>query len=189
MKTHLFLAFLTAACLCLSLSMGARAGGKKEEPAARSPEHKVLAGLVGTYHAKVKFLTDPKAPVETALLTRIMILDGNYLEESLKGKFSGKDFAGVGIIGYDAPKKKYVSFWFDNLSDSTTMMQGTYDAEKQTFTTFGEDTDAEGRKMKARDVLRIVSPNEQIFEKYWQRNGGAETKIIEITYTRKNTGA
>ena len=168
----------------------AGAGDKKSEVPAvpRGPEHKVLDSLVGTYEAKVKLYLDPKGPPQESVcvLTRKLILDGNFLQEHFTGKFLGKDFTGMGMIGYDAVKKKYVAVWFDNMSTSTSLMQGTYDADKKSLTTVGEDADAKGKKMKARDVLTIISADEQLFEMYRQPGGSTtEIKIMEITYTRK----
>lgn len=182
-------------CVAAALLGGAssHAGDKKKEgfdipPGKRGPEHKVLESLVGTFDCKIKFIFDPKAPPaeSTGVMIRSMILDGNYLQESFKGKFLGKDFAGLGIIGYDAQKKKFATSWFDNMSTSSSQMLGTYDADKKILTTLGEDADVSGKKMKARDVLKIVSPDEQHFEMYRQLEGvGTEKMVMEIIYQRR----
>jgi hypothetical protein len=169
--------------------------GDKKDPAEivfkRGPEHKILKSLEGDYDAKVVFFTvDPKGPVEFAgTMTRTMILNENFLQESFKGKLPNGEFLGLGMIGYDSLKQKYVTTWFDNLQDSTAQMQGTYDAKTKTFTTTCEDVDASGRKMKSRDVLRIVSDDEQVFQKWWETDGPEKArKVIEITYTRRKRG-
>ena len=113
-----------------------------------------------------------------------MILDGNFLQENFKGKFLGKDFIGLGMIGYDSLKKKFLTTWFDNISTSTALMQGTYDADKKILNVGGEETDAQGKKWKVHDVLRIISADEQHFAMYRQADGMAEVKIMEIIFVR-----
>src|SRR5204863_3530609 len=100
----------------------------------------------------------------TGVMNRKMVLGGNFLQESFKGKFMGKDFAGIGMIGYDPARKKYVTTWHDSMSLSTMIMHGTYDEDKKTFITVGDDIDVGGKKMKGRDVLKIVNDKEQTFE-------------------------
>jgi hypothetical protein len=169
-------------------------GDRKKEgvgyPAVqRGPEHKLMEKLTGTFEAKVKlFLGPQKRAVETTgVMTRTMILHGNFLQESFKGTFAGQSFQGLGLMGYDAAKKKYVTAWCDSMSPTMSYFHGSYDAATKTFTSVGEDLDPKtGKKMKARDVLKIVSENEQYFEMFRQPEGEAgESKMMEITYTRK----
>jgi hypothetical protein len=152
------------------------------------PEHTFLASLAGTYDANVKFFMDPaKAPTESAgVMTRKMILDGHFLQESFKGTFFGKPFSGLGTIGYDQTRKKYVSAWCDSMSTTISVTHGTHDAANKTFTSVGEEIDRTGKKLKSRDVLKIVSDEEQLFEMYRQPEGApSEFKVMEITYKRK----
>ena len=171
------------------------AGGEKKKdapgfpPVERGPEHKVLGTLVGTWDAKVKFyFPDPTKPTESkGVMTRTMILGGNFLQESFKGEFVGQKFAGLAIVGFDANKKKFVTTWCDSMSTSMTHMQGTYDPEKKTLTSVGEEIEPNSKKkMKTRDVLRIISADEQTLDMYRQPDGEEkEFKIMEIVYTRK----
>ena len=151
------------------------------------PEHKVLGTLVGVFDAKVKMYLDPTKPANesTGVMTRKMIIGGNYLQESFEGKFFGKKFTGLGIVGFDAVKKKYVTTWCDSMSTSITLFHGSYDPDKKTLTNVGEDYSPDGKKMKARDVLKILSADEQVFDMYRQPEGEkAEFKVMEIRYKR-----
>ncbi len=190
---HRFFILTLAGLLAGSLVAPSDGGDNKKEGGGppkveRGPEHKVLESLVGTYEAKVKFYLDPKKPTESkGLMTRTMILGGNYLQESYKGEFFGSSFSGLGIVAYDGHQKKYVTTWFDSMSTSVMLLHGTYDAQKRTLTMTGEDFDpASKKKMKARDVLKIISADEQFFEMFRQPEGVPEEfKVMEITYTRK----
>src|SRR5438445_6430837 len=98
----------TFAAIAFALAMPATAGDKKKEGGGppqpeRGPEHKVLESLVGVFDAKVRLFVDPKAPAQESkgVMTRKMILGGNFLQESYKGEFFGKPFTGLGIVGFD----------------------------------------------------------------------------------------
>lgn len=177
----------------LAMAATTAAGDKKKEGGGppeieRGPEYKVLESLVGTFDAKVKFYLDPKKPSESkGVMTRKMILGGNYLQESYKGEFFGKAFAGLGIVGYDANQKKYVTTWYDSMSTTMMLLHGTYNADKKTLTMLGEDFEPNSKKkMKARDVLKILNAEQQTFEMYRQPEGSPdEIKVMEIAYTRK----
>jgi hypothetical protein len=178
--------------LALALAAPSSAGDKKKEagpPAVqRGPEHKVLESLVGKFDAKVKVsFPDPAKPTEsTGTMSRKMILDGNFLQESYKGDVAGQAFAGQGMIGFDPSKKQFVTTWADSMSISISIMHGSWDADKKTLTTVGEAIDPMSKKMtKLRDVLKIVSADEQVFAMYRHAEGkDKEIKFMEITYKR-----
>ena len=144
--------------------------------------------MAGKFDAKVKvFFPDPSNPTEsTGTLNRKMILDGNVLQESFKGEFDGKTFTGLGMIGFDPHKKQFISTWADSMSTTISIMHGTWDAEKKTFTSVGEEFDPKSKKMmKMRDVLKVVNEDEQAFEMFRQPEGETkEFKVLEIAYKR-----
>jgi len=165
---------------------------KKDPPdfSAPGPEHKILEGLTGTYDAKVKAFLEPGKPPEesTGLMKRKMLMGGRYLQEDYDGKLGPDTFSGLGIIGFDKLKKKYVLSWIDSNSTGFMTSEGTYDAAKKTLTYESEDFDpGTGKRMKGRDILRIDNENQQTFEMYRQppEEGAKELKVLEIVYTRK----
>ena len=193
MKTRI-VCFVVALAILAALNSPMRAGdkGKKDDPLAGmpkpGPEHKLLAKGEGTWNADVKMWMDPTEPSKVAeskgMMTRKMIMDGRFLQEKFTGEFFGQKFHGMGILGYDVNKKKYLMTWIDNFDTSIMMNEGSYDAGKKTFTFTGEENGPKG-KMKTRDVIRMVNENEQIFEMYREPVGlGKEFKVMEIRYTR-----
>ncbi|MFO0969229.1 MAG: DUF1579 domain-containing protein [Gemmataceae bacterium] len=146
------------------------------------PEHKVLSKLTGTWEAKVKFYGPGGEGESKGTMKRAMIMGGRFLKEDFTGDMMGMKFQGMGVVGFDPAKKKYVSSWIDNMSFGITTFEGTYDAEKKTLTSVGEDV-WEGKKMKARDVLTIISDKEQKFEMF-RSAGEKEFKVMDITYTK-----
>jgi hypothetical protein len=168
-------------------------GQEKKDPpdlSAPGPEHKLLEHLTGTYTAKVKAYFEPGKPPEESIgvMKRKMLMGGRYLQEDYEGKIAGEDFNGMGIIGFDKVKKKYVFSWIDSMSTGFMTSEGTYDAAKKTFSYVSEDLDpASGKRMKGRDILRVDSPEQQTFEMYRQPldEGAKEFKVLEIIYTKK----
>ena len=189
------LACLSVLALLVGLGAARLAAGEKKKsdkkdegppPVAKpGPEHQVLAGMAGTFDAKVTIFAGPDKTIESkGTIKRQMVLDGRYLKEDYEGDFFGASFKGMGITGYDQNQKKYVSTWIDTMSTGITSSTGTYDAATKTLSSTGEDFDAEaGRKVKIRDVLKIVSNDEQQSEMY-REVGGKEVKVMEIRFTR-----
>lgn len=184
---------MIAVCVvALALLAGAPLGAGEKKgpfvPPPPGPEHKRLGELAGTFDAKVTiyFGADKNATVTSkGTLTRQMVLGGRFLQESYDGSFGDQPFKGFGLAGYDTNKKKYVSMWVDSMSNAMMTSEGTYDAATKTYHHTGEDIEpVSGKRMKSRDVLKVVSPDEQLLEMYRTPPGGAEFKMMDIRYTR-----
>jgi len=197
-KTRILLMAALAALMCLATQQTIQGGDKKkdEDPFAKmpkpGPEHKLLAQLEGTWNAKVKSWFRPGEPKESSgVMVRKMIMDGRYLHEEFKGEFLGMKFLGRGITGYDLNKKKYVMAWIDNFGTGISTNQGSYDKDSKTWTFKGQEDIPDMGKAKTRDVLKMVSADEQTFEMYRtpleskEKGIPKEIKVMEITYTRK----
>jgi Protein of unknown function (DUF1579) len=170
--------FLLATCL------GAYAA---QATAKAGPELQAMEPLVGSWKAKVLFWQDPtKAPQESeGTMTRKWIMGGRILQEDFDGKFAGADFKGLGLMGFDPQKKKYVGTWVDSMAPSISVMESVYDAKTKTFAGTMDEIDPQtGKKVKARDVLRIVDNDHQVQEMFSTPEGGKEAKMMEIHYHR-----
>ena len=159
--------------------------------------HKLLAGLAGTwsYNVKMWMNPDPNAkPTESkGTAVRKATMGGRYLSGEYTGKMEmpgpdGKkkdtEFKGMSMDGYDNVKKKFVGTWVDNMGTGIMLSEGTYDAATKTFTYTGEYEAMPGMKTKVREVLKIVDQEHHTFE-YYEDRGGKEAKTMEISYTRK----
>lgn len=153
------------------------------------PEHKLLEPLVGTWHSKCKMWMDPtQAPMlSEGTLVRKSILGGRFIHEEFDGKMMDQPFQGIGTVGYDRAKQKFVATWIDSVSTALPISYGTYDATTKTFTYKSEETICPITKkpVKMRDTLKLVSNDEQVMEMYRQMGDEKETKVMEITLTRK----
>jgi Protein of unknown function (DUF1579) len=169
---------LLATCLC---------GYAAQDAFKPGPEHQAMEPLVGSWKAKVLFWQDPtKPPMESeGTMTRKWIMGGRILQEDFDGKFAGANFKGMGLMAYDPQKKKYVSTWVDSMAPSISMMESAYDAKTKTFMGTMDEIDPQtGKKVKARDVLRIVNNDHQVQEMFSTPEGGKEAKMMEIHYHR-----
>lgn len=151
-------------------------------------EHAMLSGLVGEWDGDITMWMDPSQPPQkykgTAKYTAIM--GGRYIEGTYGGEMMGMPFEGKDINGYDKAKKKYFTFWIDNMGTGTMYVEGTYDKKTKTLSYSGETMGPMGNTMKVREVITIIDKDHQNFEMYMDEGRG-EMKSMEIKYTRKKS--
>ncbi|MEY2521426.1 MAG: hypothetical protein QOF24_3185 [Verrucomicrobiota bacterium] len=156
--------------------------------------HKLLAGMAGTWSYTVKTWMVPGAPPSesTGTAVRKSVMEGRYLTGDYSGKFKmpgadGKmkemNFQGMSMDAYDNVKKKFISGWVDNMGTGIMIIEGTYDAASKTFTYIGESEMMPGVKAKMRQVIKMADKAHMSMEFYEDRGQG-ETKSMEITYKR-----
>ena len=166
----------------------AEAMKKMEQAMAPSAAHKALEPFVGEWKAEVKAWMAPGQPPTESKGTAkaTWILDGRYVQEEFTGDFMGQPFRGVSLTGYDNVREKYRSMWVDNMSTTMVTTEGDFDAASKTLTLNGDYACAmTGDKHKqAKLVSRIVNKDKHVFEMH-DPTLGANSKIMEITYTRK----
>src|SRR5438105_12602830 len=219
MKTSLFLTTLfaalitipsfaqdqTAATAASPVTAGPAAGQPNQaemmqqmmELSKLNENHKLLAGLDGTWTYTVKMWMNPdpnaKPQESKGTAVRKSMMDGRFFVMDVTGKMEmpGPDgkpkemtFKGMGIEGYDNVKKKFVGTWVDNMGTGIMMSEGSYDPATKTFTYTGEYEAIPGMKQKIREVMKIADKDHMSFEWYEDR-GGKEAKSMEISYTRK----
>jgi hypothetical protein len=169
-----------------------------EAMGAINENHKLLESLVGTWDYRIKMWMDPSAPPQesSGIAVTKPLMGGRYFQSDHTGTMEmpgpdGKpvvrEFVGMAITGYNNLKKKFFSSWIDNMSTAMMIVDGTYDSATKTFA-YGGEMDCPlmppGSKLKIREVIRIVGPDQHVFEWYETRNG-PERRTMEITYTRK----
>jgi hypothetical protein len=154
---------------------------------APGPEHKMLAGMAGTYDVAVKTWYDPSGPPEEskATATRSMDLEGRVLIERFEGSMMGTPFTGLGQTGFDNVSKEYWSTWMDSMSTGMMVSKGSCD-EKHTCTFTGSWNDAIKKgPVSMRVQSRWTSPTTEHFEMYGPGKDGKEMKMMEMTYTKR----
>jgi len=159
---------------------------KMEAAGTPGPAHKALEPLVGEWNAEVKMWMAPDAPptVTKATAKSTWAMNGRFVRQEFNGEFMGKPFKGLSFTGYDNTKKKYNSVWLDDMNTSMMTSEGEGDSKVITFESH-YDCPITGEKDKAsKQVYRIISNDKHIFEMHDPAKG-ANSKTMEITYTRK----
>lgn len=161
---------------------------KAYEAAAKpGPEHAMIAKSAGTWTCTVKSWMDPAGEpmVSDGTEESAMIMGGRYLQSHFKGSMMGQPFDGMGLMGYDNVKKKYVGTWMDSMSTGIMSYEGDYDAQKKAIICHGSFADAgTGKEQKATLVSRIIDDDHHVFEMWGPDPTGKDVKWMEIAYTR-----
>lgn len=195
---------ITLTCLCLVMA-GSFAAAKEKKPSKQMDQqammelyqklatpgepHKLLASLAGSWTTQTKEWMEPgKPPTEaTGTADMKMVLDGRFLQQEYNSTMMGQPYTGIGVTAYDNLRKKYVSTWIDSMGTGIFVMEGTAGPDGKTITLKGSHPEPDGGQMTHRAVWKIVDDNTQTFDMYGTHGHGKEMKMMEITYTRKQS--
>lgn len=161
---------------------------KVQEAGTPGAAHKALEAFVGDWNAEVKMFMDPSAPpsVSKGTAKAKWAMDGRFVQQEFNGEFMGKPFHGLAFTGYDNIRKKYSSSWIDDMSTGMFMSEGQADKAGKVFTFEGTHSCPEtGETHKAaKQIIRVIDRNKHVYEMH-DPSKGANSKTMEITYTRK----
>ena len=150
--------------------------------------HKALAGMVGTWDAEVTSWMDPRRPPEKSkgVSENRMVLGGRWVESKFTSTMMGMPFEGLGYTGYDNHKKKYMGTWTDNMSTAVMVSEGTMDAAGKVLTqTSTMDDFMTGKPTTVKTTMKIVTPDQHVFEMWGPDPTGKNVKQMEIVYKRR----
>lgn len=161
------------------------------------PHHKHLEVFVGSWRAEVKHWmpghTEPS--VSTGTVTTRWVHDGRFLLSDYTGTFSmnpeagPQPFTGTAIQGYNTITGEYENVWIDNMGTAVHVNKGTFDQSTRTFTENSEcaypGEDGTPIRVAGRGVTRILSNDTYVSTMYQTMPGQPETKVMEITFTRR----
>jgi len=151
--------------------------------------HAYLKPMTGRWDQVVKMRWVPDVPMteHKGTCENKWILGGRFLMQEIEGELMGdQPFEGLGFVGYDNYKKKYVAMWIDTMSTMMFTMEGRYSQSEKVFTFTGEYDDAmTGKKKKSRSVTRFIDNDKYVEEMFMDGPDGKEFKMMEITYWRK----
>jgi hypothetical protein len=109
-----------------------------------------------------------------------LILGGRFLKMTYKGQMMGQPFEGFQLSGYDNLQQKYITLWIDNTATAFYLTTGTLDAAGRTMTETGLWPDPmSGGQVKVRNVMKLVGPDEFVYESYMTLPNGQEFKTLE----------
>jgi hypothetical protein len=157
-----------------------------EKAAQPGEQHKVLLKMVGKWNLQMKSWMAPGGqPVESTGTAEVKPMLGDRFTQTLvTSNFMGKPFSGMAVTGYDNAKKKIVGTWVDSMSTGIMHSEGTADPAGKVITTQMVGTDPlTGKESKSR-VVETHESDDKYVEEFFEKKGGKETKVMEITYTR-----
>ncbi len=158
---------------------------QNEKYAKAGPENRMLVKMFsGTWSANVKmYMPGSATPIEsTGIMKRQATLGNRFVRELYNGKFKGKKFQGLGMIGYDRMQKKFVTTWADSMSTGLMVSYGKYDPKTKTFSFVGKGPGPAGKEMTYMSTHKVESPKKHVMEMYASA-GGKKFKMLEIVYT------
>lgn len=156
-----------------------------EKMNAAGPHHKALERFAGEWDAEVKTMMPDGSEVKTkGKQVARMTLGGKFLESTFEGSMMGKPYAGRGLTGYDNVRKKYVSTWADSMSTGVMVFVGDAPADGKVFTSTAEQTSADGKTEKWREVTTFHDDESYTFDMFVETPDGKDFKMMSIRYTR-----
>jgi len=164
---------------------------KAKELGSPGDWHAKLNPVIGTWDVETRMWMggegsgEPIASKGTA--TNSWILGGRYVRQEYLGEMMGQPFIGFSLTGYDNYSKKYVSMWIDDMSTMFSTMEGSVDRTGKVFTLYGKMHEPMTGELDktVKYVLRIVNTDRHVFEIHDTYIGEPNTKVMELTYTRK----
>lgn len=156
--------------------------------ATPSEGHKFLEQFVGHWTAELTMWPAAGAPAvkSNGESEGRMILGGRYLEQRYKGEYMGMPFEGRNLMAFDNHHKRIESIWLDSMGTGFLHGIGTLDPSMKVSTEHAETVDIiSGQAIKSRTVTTVASPDKIVMDMYWQKEGEAEFKTMEIVYSRK----
>ena len=163
---------------------------KWQEAMTPGAPHQKLAEMEGSWDAEMKmWMGGPDTPpaVNRMTCTMKMVLGGRFLQQEVQGQMMGMPFSGMGFTGYDNVNKHYVGFWIDNMGTGMSTLDGVMNQKGDVLTMYGKmdepGTGEHGKNIKY--VTRLLGRDKQVFEVHDLAIGEPNTKVMEMTYTRK----
>ena len=114
------------------------------------------------------------------------LMEGRWLRMESTGQMMGRTARTFSILGYDNFKMSYVLTTVSNMDTAMNSSEGDLDPNTNTLLLYGtldEYLTGEHDKM-VKTVLRFPSEDKIVMEIHDLPIGEANTKVIEITYTR-----
>lgn len=158
---------------------------KWAEMASPNEHHKALEGMIGTWSASTRWWPAPGAEpmASTGTCTNSWVLGGRWVRTDYTGEMMGRPFEGIGYMGYDNFKKKYISTWMDNMSTAVLIAEGEMKDGVCTLTAEFDDV-ITGEKKSMREVFKVIDEDRHVMEMYGPAPDGTEFKMMVIEYTR-----
>jgi hypothetical protein len=119
-----------------------------QEPPKPGKEHEILKAFEGQWETHSRFDMGGRIEESKGTFRARFACGGFWLVSEAEGDMGGMKFEGLGLMGYDQDKKKYVATWCDNMGSRIDISEGTYDEKTRTITLHSEGPDMTGKPTK-----------------------------------------
>jgi len=188
-------------------------GGKKDDKAGGAPQmseedmkhmanmkkngtpgmhHDHLKPLVGNWTCDGKCKMAPEQPWQPmkSTATSKWVLGNRFVATEVKGEafMPGEPpFEGMGWLGYDNLKKKYVMSWIDNMGTMIMNGEGTCDNSGKTITIMSNFVCPAMEKETHMKMVYKIQGNDKYSLEFWgpDPKTGKEFMSMEMNYTKK----
>ena len=164
------------------------AGMQMQDP--KTPEHAAIAPFAGTWTCTMKSEAMPgvpgmeKAAETTGTETSELVCNGLWLKSAVKGTApDGKPFEGLWLLGYDPHSKSYTGIWASNQEEPSSVMKGSFDSAKKTWSFTGQCPMGPFRSSLVWNDADTTTET-----CYAMAGDGKETKFMEIVRKRGKPG-
>jgi hypothetical protein len=152
-------------------------------------EHRKLQPFVGQWNFTMKLWTDPNQPPAEmkGTIERQWIMGGRFIQETARGQCaqSGREFEGMGLLGYDAAQKKFTCTKACGLSGTVSSGLASCDSTGTRFESVREEhCPLAGQKVRIRDEV-VIESNDRIVMTMYGTHDAREVKIAELVSTRQ----
>lgn len=156
---------------------------------ALTEKHKALEYFLGRWDTETRMWMAPGAPpdVTKGTMEYSWLIDGRWMQMRGEGSMMGQPITEFGVFGYDNFKQKYVSTYLNSMTTVLLPSEGNFDQSGKNLILYGpmdEPMTGEHDKM-VKYVTRIQGPDRHVFEVHDLAIGEQNTKVVEVTYTRK----
>lgn len=154
-------------------------GAQPPEMPKPGPEIEILKKAEGTWDIVAK------SPMGESKGTSVykMELGGLWLASTVELEMvPGVKFTGRGMDSYDSNKKKYVGVWFDSMSTSPMMIEGTLDQATKTMTMVGEGPGPDGKMIKHTMKTTWKDDDHFTFQMFY---GDSKEAVFTMEYQRR----
>jgi len=160
---------------------------KWQEIATPGEMHTRLSALEGVWDTESRIMMGEDPQISRGTAEYLWIMGGRYLRQDFRGEMMGRPMNGMSLTGYDNHAKKYVGIWIDDAGTGIATMDGHMNQDGSVLTMFGKmdewTTGEIGKTVKY--VTRILDQDKHVFEIHDMAIGEPNTKVMEITYTRR----
>ena len=172
------------------LGLGIQSNAQEGPVPKPTPEHGRLAKGVGSWDATIKsWMQGPGSePIESKGVEIVKLMPGGlWVLSEFHGKFGEMAFHGHGQSGYDPVKKKYIGTWVDSMAPTIMLMEGDFDPQTKTFTSYSKGVDQAGKPYDAKMVEVEKDKDNRVFTMFMKSDEtkGEYVKMMEISYVKR----